>query len=292
MRKIYFYIALIVFPFLIFNCSSGKKAYEQGDYYEAVMKAVNRLRQKPTHKKSKETLRKSYPLAVKTLEQQAQNSMVSNAPFKFKRVLQSYQKINHMAEEIRRAPGALKVIPRPKDYYNKVAELKQQAAEESYAAGIIALERDTREDAKNAYYMFVDANEFVPGYKDVRNKIEEALFKATLKVVVEQIPVPGRYDLSGRFFQDKIEEYLNTHFRSNLFVRFYSPREAERENLPYIDQILRLQFDDFVVGETHMAANTETVTRDSVVVGQATMEDGTKVDVYNTVSAKLTIFRK
>ncbi|MTI22728.1 hypothetical protein E1176_16975 [Fulvivirga sp. RKSG066] len=292
MRKVYPFIFLICLPILLSNCSSGKKAYEQGDYYQAVLKAVNRLRQKPSHKKSRETLRQSYPLAVSTLEKSANNSLASNAPFKYRNVLMAYQRINSMAEEIRRSPGALRVIPQPINYYDKVATLKQQAAEESYQAGVIALERNTREDAKSAYFLFRDVNGFVPGYKDTRDKIDQAKFEATLKIVVEQIPVPTRYDLSGRFFQDKIEEYLNTHFRSTEFVRFYTHIEAERENLPYVDQYLRLQFDDFVVGETHTERNTESVSRDSVKVGTVTLEDGTKVDAYNTVYAKITTFKK
>jgi len=292
MRKYYTLIILLSLPLMLTDCSSGKKAYEQGDYYEAVLKAVNRLRQKPTHRKSKETLRKSYPLALQTLEKSANNSMASNAPFKYRDALYAYQKINNMSDEIRRSPGALKVIPNPRNYFSKIANLKQQAAEESYQAGELAMSRKTREDAKKAFFLFRDVNAFVPGYKDVRNKMDEAKFEATLKIVVEQIPVPGRYDLSGRFFQDKIEEYLHTQFRSNEFVRFYTPREAESDKLPYVDQILRLQFDDFVVGATHTERNTETVSRDSVKVGTVTLEDGSKVDAYNTVYAKITTFHK
>lgn len=292
MKKQLLYFSFIALSFLLMDCSSGKKAYEQGDYYEAVMKAVNRLRQKPTHKKSGQTLKKSYPLAVQTLERSANNSMSSNAQFKYRDALFAYQKINRMSEEIRRAPGALRIIPAPKTFYPKVAQLKQQAAEESYNAGMIALNRNTREDAKQAVYLFRDVDSFVPGYKDVRDKIEEAKFIATLKIVVEQIPVPTRYDLSARFFQDKIEEYLHTQYRGNEFVRFYTPREVERAQLPYVDQILRLQFDDFTVGETHVERNIETVSRDSVKVGTVTLEDGTKVDAYNTVYAKITTYKK
>lgn len=291
MRKIYFFLFLSLSALLFFDCTSGKKAYEQGDYYAAVLKSVNRLRQKPSHKKSRETLRMSYPMALRNIEQNATNSLSSNEPFKYRTALRSYERINGMYEEIRRCPGALKVIPKPKNYYNQVAEMKELAAEESYAAALVALKRDTRHDAKEAYYLLKDVQSFVPGYKDVRNKMEEAHFKATVKVVVEQIPVPTRYDLSARFFQDKIEEYLHSHFRSTEFVRFYTPREAKMENLPYVDQYLRLQFDDFVVGETHIIKDTETITRDSVKVGKITVE-GKEMDAFGTVSAKLTTWKK
>ncbi len=289
MKKLYVFLAVLIF---CGACSSGKKAYESGNYYEAVMQAVQRLRQNPNHNKSQETLRVSYPLAVETLEQEARNRLASNAPFKYKSVLRSYQAINSMNEQIRRAPGALAVISNPVNYAGKIPEMKQLAAEESYAAGLDALARDTREDAKNAYMLFRDTQEFIPGYKDVVNKLDESLFKATLKVVVDQIPVPTIYNISANFFQDKVEEYLHTQYQSNPFVRFYTAEEAEQAKLPYVDHYLRIMFDDFTVGETHTEKRIETFNKDSVVVGEVAMEDGTKQKVYNTVTAKMTTWHK
>ncbi len=289
MKKLYVFLAVLIF---CGACSSGKKAYETGNYYEAVMQAVQRLRQNPNHNKSQETLRVSYPLAVQTLEQEARNRLASNAPFKYRSVLRSYQAINNMNEQIRRAPGALAVISNPVDYFSKIPEMKQLAAEECYAAGLDALERNTREDAKNAYMLFRDTQEFIPGYKDVMAKLDESLFKATLKVQVDQIPVPTIYNISANFFQDKVEEYLHTQYQSNPFVRFYTAQEVESENLPYVDHYLRIMFDDFTVGETHLVQNTETFTKDSVVVGEVAMPDGSKQQVYNTVSAKMTTWHK
>ena len=75
------FVTLIV---LFSACSSGKKAYERGDYYGAVMKAVNRLRQNPDHKKSMEILKEAYPLAVGYYESQAKNEIASNSNFKWK----------------------------------------------------------------------------------------------------------------------------------------------------------------------------------------------------------------
>lgn len=282
----------LLFLLVLASCSSGKKAFEQGDYYEAVLKSVNRLRQKPDHKKSKDVLRKSYPLALQTLEKKAKNIQTANEPLKWKKVLQIYAQINHMYEEITHAPGALKVVPKPKNYYQAMDDIKNKAAEESYQAGRKLMRRNTREAAKEAYYLFADVQQFVPGYKDVEKQLDEAEFMATLKVVVEQIPVPGRYSLSGGFFQDKVEEFLHSQYKGTRFVRFYSPDEVRRENLQIIDQYLQLRFDDFVVGQTHFSENTETFSRDSVKVGEIKLEDGTKKDAYGTVKAKYKLTRK
>lgn len=284
------YALLIIL--VISSCSSGKKAFEQGNYYEAVLKSVNRLRQNPDHRKSKETLRKSYPLALQTLEKKARNIQVANESFKWKQVLQLYGQVNHMYEEISHAPGALKVVPVPKNYYREMDNIKKKAAEESYLAGKRAMDRDTREGAKEAYYHFTDVEQFVPGYKDVEHQLQEAEFMATLKVVVKQIPVPGAYSLSGSFFQDRIEEFLHSQYKGSRFVRFYTPEEARREKLQIIDQYLQLQFDDFVVGQTRISENTETLSRDSVKVGEIKLKDGTTQAAYGTVKAKYRLSRQ
>jgi hypothetical protein len=282
-------IALSVFTLL--SCSSGKKAYERGDYYGAVMKSVTRLRQNPDHSKSVEALKSSYPLAVEFFETQAKNEIASNSNFKWKNAIQSYTSINQMYEAIRQCPGCLKAVKSPVNYYSEIGPLKEKAADESYNAGIDALMKGNRNDAKRAYFNFVDVQNYVPGFKDVVEYLDKSKFEATLKVVVEQIPVPRRYDLSGGFFQDKVEEFLHTNYTEQTFIKFYTPQEAKAVNLPQADQILKIQFDDFSVGNSVLKEKEETVTRDSVVVGKVKVE-GKEVPVYNTVKAKLTTYRK
>lgn len=283
-------LVLFVIVFLT-ACSSGKKAYEHGNYYEAVMQSVNRLRQNPDHSKSMEALRNAYPLALENLQTDANNQIASNSPSKWRNAIASYDKINQMYETIRQSPGALKVIPSPKNFYNEIGPLKEKAAEESYNAGIDALMKGTREDAKRAYFNFADAQAFVPGYKDVVEYLDKAKFEATLKVVLEQVAVPNRYSLSGGFFQDKVEEYLHQNYPDRGFVKFYTPEEIKNIKLAKVDQILRIQFDDFSVGNTTINEKEETVKKDSVKVGEAKV-DGKTIPVYNTVSAKLTTVRK
>ncbi|HEY9008439.1 hypothetical protein [Ohtaekwangia sp.] len=273
------------------GCSSGKKAYERGDYFDAVMKSVNRLRQNPDHSKSLETLKNAYPLAVEFYETQAKNEIASNSNFKWKNAIQSYNAINQMYEAIRQCPGCMKAVKNPVNYYNEIGPLKEKAADESYNAGIEALMKGNRNDAKRAYYNFADAQNYVPGYKDVIEYLDKAKFEATLKVVVEQIPVPTRYSLSGGFFQDKIEEFLHTNYTEQTFIKFYTPEEAKVAALPYVDQIMRIQFDDFSVGNSVLKEKEEVVTRDSVKVGEAKV-DGKTIPVYNTVKAKLNTYRK
>ena len=211
-------LIVIVAVVIAVGCSSGKKAYERGDYYGAVMKAIQRLRQNPDHSKSKEALESAYPLAVEFFETQANNEISSNSPFKWKNAIQSYTSINQMYEQIRQCPGCMKVVMKPKNYYAEIGPLKEKAAEESYNAGITSLMKGTRNDAKTAYYNFTEAQQFVPGYKDVLDYINKAKDVATLKVVVQQMPVVERYNFSSNFFQDKIESYLHQNYPDQGFA--------------------------------------------------------------------------
>jgi hypothetical protein len=284
-------LLILIAVVFVTACSSGKKAYERGEYYEAVMQAVARLRQNPDHGKSKEALKNAYPLAVEWFQTDANNQIASNSPSKWRNAIASYDRINQMYESIRQSPGALKVIRDPKNFYAEIGPLKEKAAEESYNAGIAALMKGTRDEAKRAYYNFADAQSFVPGFKDVVEYLDKAKYEATLRVVLEQVAVPARYSLSGGFFQDKVEEYLHQNYPDRGFIKFYTPQELQNVKLAKIDQILRIQFDDFSVGNTTVSERAETVKKDSVKVGEARV-DGKVIPVYNTVSAKLITVRK
>ncbi|MFZ5972719.1 MAG: hypothetical protein ACOYXA_14115 [Bacteroidota bacterium] len=276
------YVLFSAFGLLLLDaCSSGKAAYKQGDYSEAVLTAVNRLRQNPDHKKSKEILSLSYQAAIDYLETDAQNQIASNANFKYANAVRDYEQINRLYEAIRTSPGALKVIPQPVSRYKELTALKTKAAEESYEAGIQAMMKSTRNDAKQAYFHFSDANTFEPGYRESIEMMEQARFNATLKVVVE----PSLDNMYGWNFEPVVFGY-----NGNQFVKLYTPAQASEQKLPKVDHFLKVVVNGFSEGRPSISKRTEDKT-DSVKTGEKTV-NGQKVPVYQKVSAKVTIFEK
>ncbi|MBR9997431.1 MAG: hypothetical protein KFF73_00605 [Cyclobacteriaceae bacterium] len=289
MKQIISYLFIFSFLVIFFSCTSGKKAYETGNYDQSTIQAIERLRKNPDNKKSREVLAESYPLAVRYHMDRINNLRNSNDPFKNGKMIDEYERMNYLYEQVMRSPGAISVIPDPQKYYSEISMLSQLAAEEQYQAGMEALNTGMREGAKQAYQYFLQTDIFSPGYKDVREKMNESLNLATLKVKVEQIPVPtANYKISLDFFQDQVDQFL-FHYSDNEFVRFFSPQDTWLE---HPDQVMVLMIDEFMVGNTNNFQNSREIVRDSVVVGKIKMDDGIEKEVLGTVKASFTEYRR
>ena len=244
LKNIYIFLFCIV---LLNSCSTGQKSFQQGNYYDAIIKAVSRLSNDPDNRKASQVIREGYPMAVTYYQEEIDKVLTGNDPFKWKRTLDIMQTVNQMSDQIRRIPAARQLVPSPKMYTSEMANVQNRAAQEYYDAGMDALSRKTREDAKQAYFHFQNADGLVRGFKDPQQKMLQAKDLATLKVVVEQIPVNGKYEYSAQFFYDNVFQMLNQKFQEQDFVHFFSPEQAEKSKLKYPDMVLRMGFYDFFI---------------------------------------------
>lgn len=267
-----FFISTIL---LLTSCTSGKKAMKQGNYDEAVYKAVNRLRSNTDHKKSLQTLSETYPLAQKWHLNRIKDIENSYEPFKWESAAHEYAALINLYNEISKCPGCLKAIPSPENYSFDYERTKIKAASDRYEAGLIALERGKkgdREQAKAAFYHFAEANNWIKGYKETHEKIKEAELYSTIHVVVQPIPMHSRaLKISNEFFDNKINEFL-LRAPVNRFVKFYTAKEANRLGIDKPDQIIQLTFDDFVVGQTYMHEKETSLIKDSIVLATYEVE--------------------
>lgn len=290
MKYIKFFPSLVVIVLLITSCSTGNKAYRHGDYYRACIESIDRLRSNPTSKKSQTVLVKAYPLATQTALREIQNAELANQPDKFDVIVAQYEQLNSLANQLHTCPKALELLPEPKMYITEISQAKTMAAESAYNFGLKAMEYNTIDQAREAYNYFTKANWYVKGYKDVYNKIDEARYNATLRVIVQKPLIGKNYQYSADFFYINLMAEMSKNFQ-NRFVRFYTEDEAQQTKMRDPDQILVLNFEDFSVGNIKETLKTEDLKRDSVVVGKVNV-DGKSYNAYNTVTAQLTTFRR
>jgi len=269
MKKIFFPVLMLVAVCLFESCTSGKQAYQKGNYDEAVLKAISRLRKSPNNKKASQTLRESYPLTISWHQDNIARAKQSGDDFKWERVITEYRQVNYLYDELSRCPSCLRLVSNPIHYVAELNDALEKAADIRYQRGneLLVRARNThdRNEAIEAYRHFEVACSLMGEYKDARDKLAEAKFLATLKVVVEPIPAHRSLEISHEFFENKILEFVEA-MQVNEFVQFYSYTEAQNVGLDQPDQIIQLQFDEFVLGQVYMKEKEIQLSRDSVVL--------------------------
>jgi tetratricopeptide (TPR) repeat protein len=282
---------LLVIVILFDGCKSAEKSLKKGDFDDSVLRSADKLKSSPTHASSIEALKQAYPLALEQHLNDIKQAQSSEDIFKWEPQLDTYIKLNRLFNAVSQCQACSKMVS-PKNFENEEKIARHNAANVRYKEATSLLKIGDRESARKAYENFEKVNTILPDFNDVQKKLDLAYEIASFKVVVEQVLVTSkRYQLSNEYFQDRVNEYLQTNKRLNKFVRFYMPNEAAELKLQP-DHIITLQFDDFVVGQTLIEKNTENlVSKDSVKVGEK-LVGRSKIPVYGKVSAKFTQSRK
>ncbi|MBA4848845.1 hypothetical protein [Emticicia sp. BO119] len=291
MRTIIYTFTICAF-FTFNSCSkSGTKALEKGNFYEAVLQSTEKLAKDSDNSKSSAVLPEAYRNARNEFLRDIERARNANQQFRWEAVLDYYSKLNTMQRAIDKCTACRRLVT-PQSYFREEDEARENAAAERYAVGVDLMKSRTgsipsRESARAAYDHFERIASFAPTYRDVQSRIEDALNIGSFHVVLEQPKINSRlFQYSNEYFQGKIDEFLRTNRRMNKFIRFYSPQEAKSAKLNP-DQVVRLEFVDFVVGETNVTNDRLTVvSKDSVKTGEATV-NGKKVPVYGKVKANL-----
>ncbi len=296
MKSKFYLLLLIVVSASFAACYSGKKALKRGQYDAAVTQAVNRLKQKPTHKKASAILKEAYPLALQYHQDRIKTMNLSNDNSRFENIISEYEALNNLYDHIQLSPAAKRMVMAQR-YTTELNEAKLKAAELHYALGEKYLGKQNKNDAKIAYNEFERAAQLMQGnFKDCDMKMKEAMDWAVTKVIVYPVEVHSNsLKMSNDYFQNKIIQYLYEH-RISKFVEFYTEAEAKKYNTR-IDEILDLSFDDFVVGQLTIEKLQRELVNDSVVVGETkihipeTRRD-TTVKVYGKAKATLFVTRR
>ncbi len=285
MRKIY---VLVLVVSLLDACVSGKAALKKGDYYDAVLESIQRLRSSPDNKKAMAVLQQGYPMAIQYIDLNIQNGITADDPKKWRNAVKGYEQINYINDQIKTSLGAMKVIPKPSTRFKELADVKTKAAEESYQAGIAALMKNTRDDSKEAYFDFKDANTFEPAYKESIEMMTQAEFNATLRVAYEE--VNGTTINYG-----SLQPVIN-----GLQRQFLSFKPLTQKDTVPPHQILRIVFNGYQAGgqgdvtsllKGLITSSSEELKRD-VKVGEKKGPDGKTQDVMETATARITYFHK
>jgi hypothetical protein len=273
---------LLLFALLVslVSCKTGKRAFEKGDYEQAVFQAVERLRDDTDNKDASNILPAAYNLGLQTRLRQIEQLKSSMDPYKHEGLARNYRLLNRLANEIQRCPSCLQLV-KPKRF--DAEEERAANAASAYRLQLAKTKLQSSQErpvAIDAYRDLEVAQSFTPNDQAVIELKNEALYFATLRVVVQ--PLYGRNQMSFGYMDVMNQRLVNYLHNTNInpFVRFYTPEEAIAQNLEFVDHEIELGITYFSP-ERNTAKDTYTLTKDSVLI----VDGRNQKPRYGTVSA-------
>lgn len=248
MKKLLLFLPAV----LILLSSCSKKSYlERSDEDKALLDAVRKISKNPGDDEAADAI----PVLYKSIQKDHLGRIGSynSSPDigKWDKIVGEYQKLQVAYEAIINSPQAFKLIT-PVSYSTQLLEASESAAAEYYKIGEDALAQQGRANARKAFNAFKKSLEFVPGYKDAESKMQQAMNRAMVIVIVYPVQdnsvfsggpwnnIP--YRMSGERLQQNLVRDMNDKNDNKYPARFYTDRDAYRDNVKpdwVVDMVLR-----------------------------------------------------
>ena len=292
MTKLYSFLLLSLL--YLGACKTATKAYDKGDYNNAIELAIKKLQKDPSDGETKALLLNAYRFAVD--EHQDKIRILSNSTddLRFEKIYAEYNYLQRLYEKIRQYPSLSFV--KATDYSSFVETYKGKAAEVHYQKGLTLMEGGEKDDYRRAYLSFRNALRYKSGDAAIRKKMEEAYDLAVVNIIVQPINEyygGGGYNYTSSYLIKNFENDIIRGLRNqtnNEFVKFYSEWDA-RSNDVEPDELLDMRLGRMEIGRPYDQTQTRTVTKD-VVIKEIVYKPDSVVKQYGKVQAQITTTRR
>lgn len=278
-------LLLFAFSFMfLLACKSTRKLYEQGNYERAFYSAIDDLKKNPSNSKALSILPDAYSAASRMHLNQinASKSGSANNVQKLDQIYGSYLALQRMFDAVQSTPGAFQAI-RAKNYSEELEEAANNAATVHYDRGLDFMDRGGKKNAQRAYEEFRDADSYVPGFKDVVERKEEALDLAITRVAVNNINQQfGFYTVNGAYLDNELLRELN-NIGDRTYHVFYNEYSNALKDVR-VDQYMDLMMTDIWFGSPASNKSSYTVSKEITVTGPK--DSVYKQTVYATVNVE------
>jgi hypothetical protein len=263
-----------------------KKYYTAED--KTVFDLVDKLKKNGNDREALQQLPQVYEAVVnkrKALTEANYNQLVPGD--RYMQLAREYGVMVQMYQQINAVPAAKNAIADLWDPSPLIQDAKNTAANEYYNQGLEYLTYNNRVSARNAYDFFSKANEAVPGYRDVRQLMQEATERATIKVIVTAANYYNRNWNYWGFENDWLQQQIINDLNNQSFrdVRFYSDWDASSRQIRP-DRLVELNFTELFVAPVFVKRYT--INRSKEVQTGTTKSVPAK-PVYTTIYATVNV---
>ncbi|WP_121354391.1 hypothetical protein [Flavisolibacter nicotianae] len=286
-----FYPLLLSASLFFIGCKTASKAYNKGDYADAIELGIKKLQKDPSDADTRELVKSAYSYAVNQSEASIRNLSAGNEESRYEAILREYDRLQDLYETIQQSPAAAGFI-RPTNYGDYVQTYRGKAADVHLANADKWMEQRTKQAYREAY------NEYNRAYRyrnttDVKQKRDQAYDLAVTKILVVPIQNYGGYSYHTNYqlqqFQNEVMRTLAYNINDN-FVRFYSEWDMHGKNFEP-DQVLEMNLGRIRIGQPYDEQSSREVSK-QVVAKETVYKADSVVKEYATVRARITNTRR
>lgn len=238
MKKLLYILTALI---LLSACRSSKSYLERSDEDKALQDAIKKLEKKPGDDDASSAIPILYSNIKNAHLAKIRSFSSLKEISKWDKLVDEYEKLQQAYNSIINSTHAYKLV-NPQNYSTELFETKDTAAAVYYTAAEGFLAKNNRADAKKAYTYFKKADKYSPGYKNAKQKMDEAYETAVVDVVIN--PVQDNsffynsglgnsgYNYSNEYFQQTlVRDLQNVNNNQRYAARFYTDWQARRDNI-------------------------------------------------------------
>lgn len=290
MTKFY---TLCTFLLLLLSCKSATKAFNRGNYTEAIEISVRKLQKDPDDAAAQNVLQQAYRFAVNQLEEKIKNVSSGHNESRWEEVYHEYVRLQQLYESIRVSPAAFRAA-KPVNYTDYIPTYRDKATDARIEKGksLMNSGRLDKSGFRRAYYEFIAALRLKPNDYAIRELVREAKDSATVDVVLLSVNRNNGYPYSNYYlhnFQNDLVRNLNSN-TSNEFVAFYSEWDARAERIR-ADEVLDLRLGLLLMGRPYDETDTREVFKE-IAIKEIVYKKDSVVREYAKVYARITTTRR
>lgn len=288
-----FYILLLSFSLTLIACKSASKAYDEGNFTNAIELAIKKLQKNPNDGEIKALAKNAYANAVNNHQDNIRSLSNSTNDDRFGKLYNEYLQLQKLYSLVRSQPSLTNFL-RPVDYADYVETYANKSAEIHYQKGLTLLNENNKTAFREAYNEFKTALRYTPGDNVIQKKSEEAYQAAVINVVVlsmDQNYGSYRYSSSYELRNFEVDIIRNLRYQlHNDFVQLYTEWDAKSRNVEP-DEILEMRFGRLDIGRPYDQTQTRNVSKE-IVVREVVYKPDSVVKQYGTVNAQIITTRR
>lgn len=286
-----FYPLLLSASLFFIGCKTASKAYNKGDYADAIELGIKKLQKDPSDADTRDLVKSAYSYAVTQSEASIRNLSAGSEESRYEAILREYDRLQDLYETIQQSPAAAGFI-RPTNYSDYVQTYRGKAADVHLANADKWMEQRTKQAYREAYNEYSRAFRF-RNTADVKQKRDQAYDLAVTKILVVPIQNYGGYSYHTNYqlqqFQNEVMRTLAYNINDN-FVRFYSEWDLHGKDFEP-DQVLEMNLGRIRIGQPYDERSTREVSK-QVVTKETVYKADSVVKEYATVRARITNTRR